>query len=150
MIMGENDDLERWLNGLEFKPAPSDLREKVLRAAVKYKEETAWTTPLLRKCLAGCGILLALIFLTDHLLSRAQQDRVQALLDRSRQVRGQADDQTRFLAEVLEDLGGSTKLVQKEMAVGREKKAERVRRADILRELLKEEFIDGERTKDFH
>jgi hypothetical protein len=150
MKMGENDDLEKRLKGLEFKPAPPDLRERALKAAAKYKEETGWTTPLLRRCLAGCGVILALVFFTDLFLSRAQQNRLQVLLDGSSQVRGPADDQSRFLDEVLGDLGGLNRVVQKEMAVGRRKKAEQVRRADILKELLKEDFVDGEPTKDLH
>jgi hypothetical protein len=150
-MMSENyDDIEKRLKSIILKPAPPGLRDRILDTASKRQEAVAWTTPLLRKCLAGCAVLLALVFFTDLFLSRAQQNRLRALIDGSRQVQSPVDDESRWLAEVLEDPIGPNRLVQKEMAIVRQKNAAQVRREDILMQLLKEDFGDNETTKNLH
>lgn len=81
-MKGNGDrNVEEMLRSAELKPAPPGLREKVLKAAANHKEEAAWTTPLLRWCLAGCVVALSVIFVADGLVTRTQQNRLQAVLD---------------------------------------------------------------------
>lgn len=74
-------EVERFLRSIVPRPAPPGLREKVLVRARGERQARAWTTPLLRACLAACGALLVLALVTDAFLSRQQTRRIQALLD---------------------------------------------------------------------
>jgi hypothetical protein len=146
MKKDEAKGIEVRLREIRLKPAPPGLRRKVLDAAAKHKEESAWTTPLLRWCLAGCVAVLLVVFLADGLVSRSQTGRLQALLDGSRQARSRTDEGSRVLAEVLGEPVRPGLLVQSEMAAEKQAKVEQTRRKEILRELLREDF-DGNESK---
>jgi hypothetical protein len=146
MSKDEARDIEERLKEIKLKPVPPGLKDKVLEAAREHKEESAWTTPLLRWCLAGCAALLAVVFITDGLVSHAQQNRLQALFDGSRTTPRLTEDGSRMLAEVLGELASEKLLVQSEMAAEKQTKAEQIRREEILKELLLEDF-DGNESK---
>ncbi len=146
----EDQDVENLIRSIKLSPARSGLREKVLDAAAKHKEETAWTTPRLRWCLAGCAVVLALIFIMDAGLSRRQQNRLQALLDGSRLTQIQAGDESLVLAEVLGEDVNRKLLAHNELSVAQQIKAEQLRREDLLRELLEEDFDGNEGEKNSH
>jgi hypothetical protein len=150
--MNDTDDwdVEGLLRSARLKPAPPGLREKVLEAAAKHKEETAWTTPRLRWCLAGCTVVLAVIFIMDAGLSRRQQNRLQAFLDGSRLTQNQAGDESRVLAEVLGADVNRKLLARNDLSVAQQIKAEQLRREDILKELLEEDFDGSESEKNSH
>jgi hypothetical protein len=150
-MKGNGDrNVEEMLRSAELKPAPPGLREKVLQAAAKHKEEAAWTTPLLRWCLAGCAVALSVIFVADGLVARTQRDRLQAFFDGSRPARNSADDNSRVLAEVCGESVTGKMLAQNELALAQKPKANELRREDMIRELLKEDFDGSESTKNSH
>jgi len=82
MKRSEAPDIERLLKSVKLKPARLGLREKVLKRAGQYREEAAWTTPLLRWCLGGCAAVLLIVFVADGRISGAQRDRLTALAGR--------------------------------------------------------------------
>ncbi|MGA2534280.1 MAG: hypothetical protein ABSG19_14740 [Candidatus Aminicenantales bacterium] len=100
MKNGDNYEIEGRLKTIRLTPAPPGLREKILGAAQERKEATAWTTPLLRKCLAGCAVLLAVIFIADAGANRTQNARAQAVLDGTRIT--QTDEAKQWNAELEE------------------------------------------------
>lgn len=106
MKHGENLDIETRLKSIRLTPAPPGLREKILLAARQRQEATAWTTPLLRKCLVGCAVLLAVILIADAGASRTQSARVQAILDGTRISRPEAVEQWNTQLEELRDAVG--------------------------------------------
>jgi hypothetical protein len=106
MRNGNHHDFEKRLKSIRLKEAPAGLREKILGTARQRQEATAWTTPLLRKCLAGCSVLLAVIFLADAGASRTQNARVQAILDGTRISRPEAVEQWNTQLEELRDAVG--------------------------------------------
>jgi len=121
MNNGDNQDLERRLKSLKLTPAPAGLREKVLIAARQKREVTVWTTPLLRKCLAGCAVLLAVIFIADAGASRTQNARVHAILDGTRIT--QTDELRQWNAELeeLRDAVGPGGIVRERSLQARQK-----------------------------
>jgi len=146
----EDRDIEGLLHSVRLKPAPPRLRERILEAAAKHKEETAWTTRRLRWCLTGCAAVLAVIFITDAGLSRRQQDRLQAMINGSRPTQDQAGDESRVLAEALGESLSPKMLGQSKLAISRQRAVEQLRREDILKELSKEDFDGHESPKNNH
>jgi hypothetical protein len=100
MKNGKEYDIEKRLQSVKLTPVPPGLREKVLGAALERKEATAWTTPLLRKCLVGCGLVLTIVFIADAGAGRTQNARVQAILDGTRFT--QSDPLKQWNAELEE------------------------------------------------
>jgi hypothetical protein len=100
----QNTDIEPLLRSLPLKPAPPGLRERVLKPAKAEREARAWTTPLLRACLAACAGLLMLIFALDAVATRSQTVRLQALLGATRTTQSEAG---REWASLDKDLGDS-------------------------------------------
>jgi hypothetical protein len=150
-MKGNGDrNVEEMLRSAELKPAPPGLRERVLEAAVKHKEEAGWMTPLLRWCLAGCAVALSVIFIADGLVARTQRDRLQALFDGSPSARNPVDDASRMLAEVYGQSLTGKMLAQNELVLAQKLKASELRREDMIRELLKEDFDGSESTKNNH
>jgi len=143
-------EIEGWLKSLTPKPAPPGLREKVLRAAAERKEETAWTTPLLRWGLAGCAVVLMVIFITDATLGRRQQARLQALLDGSQRIQSEAADESRLLAEALGEPAGRELVAQNGRASADRIRVGQVRREEVLKALLEEDFDGSESKKNSH
>jgi hypothetical protein len=149
MTMGENDIVEHRLKRLDIKPLPPGLRERILEAAATRRRETAWTTPGLRWALAACAAVLAVIFLMDAALGRRQQARLQVLLDGSQRIQSQAADETRLLAEALGEPVGRELVAQNGRAADRIR-VEQVRREEVLKALLKEDFDVSESKKNSH
>lgn len=150
-MKGNGDrNIEEMLRSAELKPASPGLREKVLQAAARHKEDAAWTTPLLRWCLACCAIALSVIFVADGLVARTQRNRLQALFDGSRLAQNRTDDESRVLAEVLGKSVSRNLLVQNELAVAQQTKAGQIRREEILKGLLTEDFDGSESKKNSH
>jgi hypothetical protein len=150
-MKGNGDrDVEEMLRSAELKPAPLGLKEKVLKAAAESAEAKAWTTPMLRWCLAGCAVALSVIFVADGLVSRTQRDRLQALFDGSRPARSPADDGSRMLADVYGGSVAGTMLAQNELALAQNPKANELRRENMIRELLKEDFDGSEGAENNH
>lgn len=100
----QNTDIERLLRSLPLKPAPPGLRERILKPAKAEREARAWTTPLLRACLAAGTGLLVLIFALDAVATRSQTVRLQALLGATRTTQSEAG---REWASLDKDLGDS-------------------------------------------
>ncbi len=148
MTFEEDRDIERRLRSMALRPARPGLREKVLAAAAKRKQETAWTTPRLRWCLAGCAAVLAVVFIADAGLGRKQQTRLQALMDGSPRMQDRAADESRVLAEVLGEPVDRQLVARNERIASAEKRAGHVRRERVLKELLKEVFDGSEGAKD--
>jgi hypothetical protein len=121
MKNGKEYDIEKRLQSVKLTPVPPGLREKVLGAALERKEATAWTTPLLRKCLAGCAVLLAAVFIADASASRTQNARVQAILDGTRIT--QSDEVRQWNAELeeLRDAVGPGEIVRERWLLARQK-----------------------------
>ncbi len=135
MKLGDSHDIERSLRSVTLKAAPPELREKVLRAAAKRREETAWTTPLLRRCLVACAIVLLVVFVADGLISRTQKDRFIALTGGPRPAASRSDDESALLAEAL---GGTVSpgIMAQEMGE---------RRKRVIRITAKEDLLQIER-----
>ncbi len=136
---------ERWLRSVTLKPSPPELRGKILKAAAEYREREAWTTPLLRRWLAACAVLLLVVSVADGLISRMQRNRLIALGGGPRPALVRQDDEGALLAEAL---GGAVagKLVAMEKAAGRRRSVRRPE-ADEIRELelLKEGADEGQK-----
>lgn len=139
---------ERWLRSITLKPAPPGLREKVLKAAARSREDAAWTTPLLRRWSAACAAIVLVVSVADGLLSRAQRSRLTVLGGGPRPTIVRPDDETNVLAEVLGEAAAG-KLVAMEKAAGR-RRSVRKPGGDELREL--ELMMEGgdESQKDLH
>lgn len=150
MKNGQEHDIEKQLRSVRLRPAPPGLREKILGTAQKRKEAMAWMTPVLWKCLAGCAVLLAVIFIADALLSRNQSHRLQAVLKEPAIMQHHQSEEGLVLAEDLEAVVGPKILATKKMANAPRTHAEQAQRERILRELLKEDFVDSETTKNLH
>jgi|GEM_PF-948059 len=144
----EARDVEERLKEIQVKPAPPGLRRRVLDAAAKHKEGSAWTTPLLRWCLAACAAVILVVFLADGFISRSQTHRLEALLDGSRPATSWTDDGSRALAEVLGEPVAGKLLARSETAAELREKGEPLRREEILKELLTEDFDGSESKKD--
>ncbi len=145
---GERRDIEGLLGSVKLKAAPPELREKVLRAAAKRREETAWTTPLLRQCMVACAALLLVVSIADGLMSRTQRDRLIALGGGPRPSVARPDDEAAVLAEVLGNTAAS-ELVAMETAAGRRRSVRRPQGDEIRQIELLMEGTD-ESQKDLH
>ncbi len=112
-----SSSFERWLRSVTLKPAPPGLRDKVLKAAARRREEAAWTTPLLRRGLAACASIVLVVSVADGLVSGAQRSHLMALGGGPRPSIVRSDDETKVLAEVLGEAAAG-KLAAMEMAAG--------------------------------
>jgi hypothetical protein len=110
MKNGLDDEIERRLRSVRLGPAPPGLREKVLGAAREAKTATAWTTPLLRKCLAGCAVIMAAAFVADTAASSRQNARFQALLGGTRAAETDQDREGEPEDKELRDVLGPNAL----------------------------------------
>lgn len=75
-----NPETERLLGSVTPKPAPAGLREKVLGAAARSRAADSATTPLLRICVAGCAVILLVVFIGGALASKHESRRLMAML----------------------------------------------------------------------
>jgi hypothetical protein len=121
MKNGDNYEIEGRLKTIRLTPAPPGLREKILGAAQERREATAWTTPLLRKCLVGCAVLLAVIFVADAGASRTQNARVQVILDGTRITRSDAVEQWNAQLKELSDAIGPGVIARERSLQARQK-----------------------------
>jgi hypothetical protein len=139
---------ERWLRSITLKPAPPDLRPKILRAAAEYRERKAWTTPLLRRWLAVCAAAVLVVSVADGLISRTQRESLIALAGGPRVVTVRPDDDVTVLAEALGDAAAG-KLAAMDRAAGRRRSVRRPE-ADEIRQI--ELLMEGadESQKDLH
>jgi hypothetical protein len=145
----EAREIEERLRRIRLKPAAPGLRKKILDAAERRKEESALTTPLLRRCLAGCAVMLTGVFLADGLVSRSQTRHLQVLLDGSRPAMGRTDEESRVLAEVLGGPVAAELLARSKTAAESRERGEPVSREEILKQLLREDF-DASESKENH
>ena len=150
MTMGEDDIVEDRLKRLDIKALPPGLRERILEATAARKRETAWTTPGLRWALAACAAVFAVTFLMDAALGRRQQAHLQALLDGSQRIQSQAADDSRLLAEALGDPVGRELVAQNGRAAADRIRVGQVRREEVLKALLEEDFDGSESKKNSH
>jgi hypothetical protein len=150
MKNGQEHDIEKQLKSVRLRPAPPGLREKVLGAAQERKEATAWTTPLLRRCLAGCAALLAVVFIADDAATRKQNVRFQAILDGAHFTQSDQAKQWNEELEELRDALGPNDLAREKRLLALQKKEPSRNPGEGLWKGLSSEDIDGNKnTKDF-
>jgi hypothetical protein len=148
MKKAEDQDVEGLLRSTRLKPARPGLREKVLDAAAKHKEETAWTTPLLRWCLAGCAVVLAVIFVMDAGLSRRQQERLRSVFNGYRGSQSNFAKEGQALIKDLNDFFGSKQPPLERWALAHQREANGNRRSAFIGEFFREDHNGSEIAKD--
>lgn len=145
---GEERKLERTLESLALKPALPGLRERVLDAARKEREERAWTTPLLRACLAGCAVILIVIFALDGVASSNQARRLQALLDGNRMTGVAADTEWASLVKDLSGVLSPAELAREKRLLARQGRTYHGYDFTLIKDFLKEDHDGSEIPKD--
>ncbi len=144
----EERKLERTLASLAPIPAPQGLRERVLDAARKERQERAWTTPLLRACLAGCGVILIAVFALDGAASGKQASRLQALLDGNRISGSASDTEWASVAKDLGDVLSPADLAREKRLLAHQGPRAGNRPSGSIMEFLKENHDGSEIPKD--
>jgi len=148
MMKKEFDDVESRLKAVKFRPAPPGLRETILGAARKRKKAAAWTTPLLRACLAACGGILVAVLALDALAARSQLSHILALFDGAGEPPSNFEAKWALLAEDLQGVLESAEIArEKRLMVSREK-MKAYDRADTLKYLLQEDRNASAMAKD--
>jgi len=138
----EDAHTETLLRSLPLKPAPPGLRERILKPAKAEREARAWTTPLLRACLAAGAGLLVLIFALDAVATRSQTVRLQALLGATRTTQSDSVQEWTSLDKDLGDSLTPDELAREKRILAFRQKAYPVPAGRYSREFDKEVF-DG-------
>lgn len=95
-------EIERSLERLVPKSAPSGLRRRIVTSAFEARKNAAMTTGW-RAALAVCAVVLAAVFATDTLITRQESASLTALLDGRSFVQTLEDD-----APVVAEMIGAT------------------------------------------
>jgi hypothetical protein len=148
MRNGEYEDFEKKLKAVALRPAPPGLREKVLGAARGRQDEAAWTTPLLRWCLAGCTVVIAVIFIMDAGFSRRQQECLQAVFNGYRESQSNFANEGQVLIKDLKDFFGSKQVPWEIWVLAHQREANGNRRSAFIGEFFREDHSGSEIAKD--
>ena len=148
MMKEEFDDVESRLKAVKFRPAPPGLRETILAVARKRKEATAWTTPLLRACLAACGGILVAVLALDALAAQSQSNRILALLNGAGATPSSFEARWAPIADDLQGVLESAEIEWGKRLMASREKTKAYDRADTLKYLLQEDSNASAMAKD--
>jgi hypothetical protein len=146
----EGRDIEGLLRSVRLKPAPPGLRERVLKASGRAREEAAWTTPRLRRCLAGCAVVLAAVLISDAALNRGQQHRLQSFLGRNAGLASDSEREQQTTLNDLSDIVGAQERPWREWILAHQKESGGRGRAVFPGLSSREERNGGEMAKDIN
>jgi hypothetical protein len=147
MTNGTERDIEGRLKSLTLKPAPPGLREKILGSDRVRESASAGMSPLLWKCVAACAAALAVAFIAGGAFSRAEQNRLLALLDgRNHAIEKDKGNEEPLLTDILKDARLEAE-TQKRLRLADQPHVRIVHHRELLTEFLKEDFDDREITK---
>jgi hypothetical protein len=135
--MSNERELEKLLRRFSPKPAPRELREKVIQAAHREASGRRILTPAWRWALATSLILLALIAVADCGMSSAEQARLSVLLGLPSSEMVQAnkapDKQAADILAGLPDISQDSQKLLREVLLRKEQGGVNRRRQSVQR-----------------
>jgi len=97
-----NQETEDFLNNLSRKPAPSELKEKILNEARRERAENMVMTPMLWKVGLICSASILMFLLLDTVILHKQKKYIASLVGTQPVIRIQKQDESLlFLAKLL-------------------------------------------------
>lgn len=98
----DDNQIEVFIQSFSCKPAPSDLKNRILRVAHQEKEAARGMTPGLWKILFGCMICLAAFTSLDMKFMKDNRERIASLISLA-PISGiqKGDDSVKMLAELF-------------------------------------------------
>ena len=137
----ENDkQVEEFLEGFSFKPAPSRLKEKILDTSLQRQKTNHVMTAHLWKGLVGCLILLIFIIAVDATITRAQNKRFASILHKQQESIDLTEKEHSIINEIIMDFSDSTKIEANIKFYDFLKKKKKKRRQLEKREFFQEEL----------
>jgi len=97
-----NQETEDFLNNFSRKPAPSELKEKILNEARRERAENMVMTPMLWKVGLICSASILMFLLLDTVILHKQKKYIASLVGTQPVIRIQKQDESLlFLAKLL-------------------------------------------------
>lgn len=92
---------ENFLKAFSLRPAPQDLKEKILDSTIQKKKTNHVMTPILWKGLVGCLFLLVLVLAVDAGFSKIQSERINSITGLSKTPPAETTDDWTMLRDIL-------------------------------------------------
>lgn len=137
----ENEkQVEEFLEGFSFKPAPSMLKEKILNTALKRQKTNHVMTEFLWKGLAGCLLVLIFVIFIDATITHTQNKRFASILHKQQESIDITEEEHSIIREIIMDFTDSTKSEANVKFYDFLKKQKKIRRQLERRKFLEEEL----------
>lgn len=109
------DKAEEFLKDFSLKPAPPELRAKILARAVQRQREVQVMTPFFWKGFLVCTVLILIFLGVDASLSKAQQNRIDSFFKRTMVSEPAQNEEWLSLGEIINNISNS-KIISRDSA----------------------------------